>query len=465
MGESPSLAGGIGGVLRDATILAAVRARPQGGQVVSWDMSDTGHIVGFAPLPGDVRGRATVFVALERGPALAAANRRTIRSLAATGAGVLAAVALGWFMARRSVLEPIRRIAETAEAFGRGQLARRVPIHALGAPELRALGSTFNDMAEKMLSRRMDLARSEELHRLLTETVSDVVMLLDQHFHRLYVSPASRRLSGYEPEQLVGSGPLPLLPPDSEPFAGLARQALALGDPGLGLTIACVRRDGTPIWAELRASRLNGARGYVATLRDVTESREAERELIAANRQLEAIAGQDSLTGLANRRRFDELLAQAWRRSETETEALALLLVDVDRFKAFNDLYGHQAGDACLRRVSAALLEVVRRSEDVVARYGGEEFALLLPATEAQEAAAIANRVRLAVHAAGIPHEGSDGGVLTVSVGVAAIAQVQPGDDVSGLIWRADTALYAAKRGGRDRVQVGQELPNPAGPC
>ena len=178
-------------------------------------------------------------------------------------------------------------------------------------------------------------------------------------------------------------------------------------------------------------------------------------ELEDANRQLEAMSMADGLTGVANRRRFDELLELEWRRAGRNHQTLALALMDVDRFKAYNDRYGHVAGDECLRRVAAALSSACRRAGEVVARYGGEEFAVLIPGTTEQGAMHEAERLRAAVEALGIVRETTSSlqTIVTVSVGLAVTSPSERSSAYS-LVSAADSALYEAKRGGRNRVVV-----------
>ena len=161
----------------------------------------------------------------------------------------------------------------------------------------------------------------------------------------------------------------------------------------------------------------------------------------------------DPLTGIANRRRFDEALTAEWSRCQRNGAPLTLIMIDVDRFKAYNDRYGHVAGDDCLRRVACALGQLTGRPADLVARYGGEEFAVLLPEIDRDHALEMAERMRRAVHEAELPHEGSEHGRITISLGVAA---PHPSRDQTPeqLVERADRALYRAKESGRNRVQV-----------
>jgi diguanylate cyclase (GGDEF)-like protein len=158
------------------------------------------------------------------------------------------------------------------------------------------------------------------------------------------------------------------------------------------------------------------------------------------------------VTSIPNRRRFDELLAAEWKRAVRGHTPLALVMIDIDRFKSFNDAQGHQRGDDCLRQVAATLADGLSRSGDAIARYGGEEFALILPATEVEGAARVAEQLRRRVMALGIPHPGSDiEPVVTVSCGVAA-SSPEMGGSVEHLLHEADRSLYAAKNGGRNRV-------------
>jgi len=176
------------------------------------------------------------------------------------------------------------------------------------------------------------------------------------------------------------------------------------------------------------------------------------QKLHEANRELEALARRDALTGVANRRQFDEVLEAEWRRARRARSSLALVFVDVDHFKAYNDACGHQAGDACLQTVAQTLATVAHRAGDLVARYGGEEFAVILPGLDAEQAAALAEAMRKAVEQRAVPHPASPGaGVVTASLGVCVLVP-QRGDTASTLVHETDLALYRAKAAGRNRV-------------
>ncbi|ERE20244.1 diguanylate cyclase domain-containing protein [Pseudogulbenkiania ferrooxidans] len=170
---------------------------------------------------------------------------------------------------------------------------------------------------------------------------------------------------------------------------------------------------------------------------------------------LSSIALQDGLTGVANRRKFDEALQSDWLQCARQQQPVSLLMLDVDHFKRFNDRYGHQAGDDCLRRVAQAIRLSLRRPRDLAARYGGEEFACLLPETDLEGASSLADEILQAIRALGIPHEASDAEpTVTASIGVASM--IPNGSTApQTLVERADHQLYQAKHEGRARVSAG----------
>lgn len=184
------------------------------------------------------------------------------------------------------------------------------------------------------------------------------------------------------------------------------------------------------------------------------QRKKAEAALWEANRQLERLASLDGLTQVANRRRFDEFLAQEWRRSLRDQQPLALILCDVDYFKPYNDYYGHQEGDACLQRIAQAMEQSVRRPADLVARYGGEEFAVVLPNTDSEGAITVAKSIQQTIQMLQLPHARSQvSPYITLSLGISSLVP-QPENSIGRLISLADEALYEAKQRGRDRIVV-----------
>ncbi|MEQ9330146.1 PleD family two-component system response regulator [Thalassobaculum sp.] len=200
-----------------------------------------------------------------------------------------------------------------------------------------------------------------------------------------------------------------------------------------------------------------GAVDYVAKpiSAPITRARvRTHMELKRHRDHLAELAYLDGLTGVANRRRFDEYAELEWRRARRHGRPVSVLMVDVDQFKHFNDHYGHQAGDACLQKVAAVLGGLVNRPADLLARYGGEEFVCVLPETPAEGARVLAERMRAAVEGLGIAHDGAGAaGCVTISIGVAT-AVVDASSTLEDTLARADAQLYRAKSAGRNRVSA-----------
>lgn len=230
--------------------------------------------------------------------------------------------------------------------------------------------------------------------------------------------------------------------------------ALATLEHGVHAANWCVMpRVGQELYLAIDSGPIYGDGGrllaVVETLRDMTDHKRAQMAL-------ENLATHDSLTGLLNRRSFDEFLEREWQRGRRDARPLALIMIDVDHFKRYNDTYGHQMGDECLRRVAAALQAAMFRPGDVVARYGGEEFIIILPATDEAGAILVAERIKERITRLEIPHSGSEYGFVSVSMGIAAA--VPASKDATAPLAAADTALYQAKHAGRNGFALAPAL-------
>jgi diguanylate cyclase (GGDEF)-like protein len=224
------------------------------------------------------------------------------------------------------------------------------------------------------------------------------------------------------------------------------------------------KADGSYVWLELNLNMLYDDRGepagYVDIARDIShrklEEANFQRSLATAEQQ----ASSDPLTGIANRRHFDQMIEREWLRAARDQTSLSVLLLDVDHFKLYNDVNGHLTGDTCLRQVVAAIRPVVSRPADLLARYGGEEFVVVLPNTDAAGARQMAEWIRQAVEVSRLPHAGNaPHGVLTLSIGCATMT---PHPEITHLqlLEAADQALYRAKSSGRNCVQMAEVQPS-----
>ena len=186
-----------------------------------------------------------------------------------------------------------------------------------------------------------------------------------------------------------------------------------------------------------------------------------EREMKDAYAHMEHLAISDGLTGLANRRQFDGVFAEEWRRAMRAREPIAILMIDVDCFKLYNDLYGHLAGDDCLRKIADSIRSSVKRAGDLTARFGGEEFVLLMPRTNLCGALEVAENVRFHVELMRLEHSGNPHRIVTISIGCWSVIP-KPDMLPDALIELADQGLYSAKQEGRNRVAIFEETGLPA---
>jgi|GEM_PF-1936596 len=295
-----------------------------------------------------------------------------------------------------------------------------------------------------------------KLHQLIGENSRDAIVLSDLSGHRLYCSAAAERISNWHPEELLTREDLEAIHPDDRIRAGKAIQTLRTGAESAMVECRMRNASGGYTWVEACLRIVEdpdtGPNNYVLSIvRDVSERKCAEQKLIEAYSAVEAMATTDALTGLANRRRFDQDLATEWLRGAREQEPLSLLMMDIDKFKAYNDTFGHIRGDGCLKQVAEACMDVICRPGDLVARYGGEEFVVILPNTHGEGALAVAHEILEAVRHRRLPHPGGAFQIVTVSIGCVTGIPTY-GKHATELLDLADQALYAAKSNGRNRV-------------
>ncbi|WP_137130150.1 diguanylate cyclase [Rhizobium sp. FY34] len=293
------------------------------------------------------------------------------------------------------------------------------------------------------------LQRREAEFELLAEASADLIERLTPDGIREYASPASRQILGLAPETLIGRSVLDFVPPQEKALAKTSLERLQEGATLQRVLIRYDHPEGRETWLETTLSRLNtrklGPSAIVSITRDVTPQKQRYDEL-------NTLASTDPLTGLANRRSFDRRLDELVADAHLNAAGFSLLIVDADRFKLYNDTYGHASGDACLKAIAAGIAQSVRRA-DLAARYGGEEFAVLMPMTDVAGAKLVAEKIRQKIASLRLPHERNQPyGIATVSIGVASWQPSAPEADGNALFSRADAALYEAKNIGRNRV-------------
>jgi diguanylate cyclase (GGDEF)-like protein len=271
-----------------------------------------------------------------------------------------------------------------------------------------------------------------------------------EDFRCLVVNPVIARAFQRTREEMIGKLMLRklLMNIDPELFNSLV-EVVQTGNP---LQRDFYYESGNSCWYHFVTVKLGD--GFSITIRDITERKNIELALKEANQKLEELANQDGLTQVANRRRFNARLQEEWKRLTREKLPLTLILLDVDKFKSYNDFYGHLAGDDCLFKIAQTLQKVVRRPADLVARYGGEEFVILLPNTNLEGGIKVAQSIQQSIHDLAITHrQSSVQEIVTVSLGISSlIPNLESQPDI--LISYADKALYDAKQQGRDRYST-----------
>lgn len=287
------------------------------------------------------------------------------------------------------------------------------------------------------------------------DAITDMIIWTDCDGRYVLVNKAAQRLLGFTPEEFKSRRVCDVDPLFTED-RWRAHWADLQEKKSVTLETINVTRQGRFLPIEVTANLVSfdGTEFNCSIVRDITQRKRDEIERKALNARIYELSITDGLTGIGNRRRFDEMLAAEIARQARSGEPLAVILADIDNFKQFNDAYGHLRGDDCLRQVASTLAAQMRRSTDLAARFGGEEFACLLPGVDREGTAARAEAMRAAVEALAIPHEELEGGRVTISIG--AVCCVPPAVPTAhDLLAAADVLLYRAKRAGRNRIVVG----------
>lgn len=388
--------------------------------------------------------------------------------LAALVASLLSIIIAGMMTKR------ITTIAALTDHLAAGDL--NASIKVTSKDEIGQLALAFNKMVVQLKASRTELRDSEEKYRSLVENSNVGVYRKtgnDNSFIE-YANPALAKMFGFPSvEELLQTSAIHFS--DQESFKLLLEeidQQGAVKDREIRLK----KKDGTSVWCSVTSIKHFDEKRQVflidSIVKDITERKIAEealrqvhaeleikvnertQELRVLNEKLYRLSLEDGLTGIANRRCFDEFLQREWQRARREQLPLALIMIDVDLFKHYNDTYGHVSGDECLKRVARVIKEVAKRATDLAARYGGEEFAIVLPNTDQANAVKLGNEILVGVRELGIRNATAvSSQIVTISLGIAVII---PSDSTTpdSLIIAADQALYQAKNAGRNQLQV-----------
>ncbi|WP_379064392.1 diguanylate cyclase [Mesorhizobium sp. UC22_110] len=308
-------------------------------------------------------------------------------------------------------------------------------------------------MIAALLHEREQLQRMAQADRDIYEMVArqsgDMAFVCDLEGRIVFISPIAARVLGFAEGALDDFDWRDHIHPEDLGTIDAALQRVRGGEEDVDYLFRAFDAGGTELWFENRArlstaTAKDGPRYVVGSTRDVTAR-------VLREQQLEKMATVDVLTGLPNRRQLNEQSRLKWRLAARHSDFLTLHVIDIDFFKAYNDVYGHAKGDKCLREVGAAIRKVLKRPDDFCARYGGEEFVVLLPGTDTPGALKVGEDICAAVRDLNIRHDASEYGIVSVSVGCATVRPAFADDDGS-LFEAADAALYQAKRQGRNRV-------------
>lgn len=347
-----------------------------------------------------------------------------------------------------TVAVPERKVLES----WRNNLKSDVAVAAVLLCSVILLATLLSTQFRFRINMENALREREARYRLLADNIADVVILLDREGNFLYVSHSVEFVLGLDPADLIGRSCLEVVHPDDVCAVRTANAKLTNSSAMQTVVFRTYRDDKSVAWVEInfkhaeRAEDADESIEIVGVLRDVTQRKLMQDELTALNARLAELATTDGLTGLANRRTLDGFLGRAY----ADNEKLAVLLIDIDHFKGYNDSMGHQAGDLCLKRVASVQADATINTSALAARYGGEEFAIILPGVTEADAMTIAEAVRLRVRALEIPNTAAARGYLSISIGVASRNAQTTNEAV--LLGEADLALYEAKRRGRDCV-------------
>lgn len=384
----------------DHPLIQAIAKHPLGGTTLSIGFGSVPRFFGYGPVIDATGSSLAISLGMPETEAFAEVQGRSMLAIVLFVVAFVIAILLSAAIAYWTQLKPLVRLVQKSERIGNGELSNPSIVEAWKALEFRGRATSLNRAAEKLLVAQEIEKRNMETERRfrpVADNTADMITIVDSADIRTFVSGASRNIFGFEPQELMRKDPLEIVfVEDRERVKELFNRAMTSGDGG-SEQYRITRKDGSLIWVEVSGRRMAGEGDLVFSMRDISKRKAIEAKLEAANRQLSRLATIDELTGINNRRELNRSLAVEVKRNGREGNPLSVLLIDVDHFEAFNDIYGHLEGDRCLEEIAAAMSAAVRRPDDLCARYGGEEFAVVLPNTDEQGAWTRADTIRQAV--------------------------------------------------------------------
>jgi diguanylate cyclase (GGDEF)-like protein/PAS domain S-box-containing protein len=326
---------------------------------------------------------------------------------------------------------------------------------------MRRLYVNHHSPCKKMSDSRANKPADNAIYQTLLESTKAIPWKIDwKSMTFAYIGPQIEGLLGWTPESWVSAQDWAerMHPEDRERVVNFCVSQSKAGTDHEA-DYRALTKDGNYVWIRDVVHVMRGPDGEVEALIgfmfDISERKKTEAKLASLQQELEELSFKDGLTGVANRRMFDTIMAAEWDQARFHHQPLSIIMLDIDYFKQYNDHYGHIQGDDCLKRVAEILSSATRRSRDFFARFGGEEFILVLPETDENAAIRIAERCRTLICKEKIPHEKSEViPMITVSLGVGTIIP-GAGDDAISFIEEVDRRLYQAKQRGRNCIAVG----------
>lgn len=312
-----------------------------------------------------------------------------------------------------------------------------------------------------MIEKPAELGEDSSVYRTLLESTKAIPWKINWHTMQFeYIGPQIEALLGWPQDSwlTVDDWATRMHPEDRERVVNFC---VSQSQSGIDheADYRALTKDGAYVWLRDVVHVLRNDSGDVEALVgfmfDISERKKTEDELVALQQKLEEYSYKDGLTGVANRRMFDTVMNENWGHAIRNQSPLSVILIDIDKFKQYNDLHGHLQGDECLKRIASLLDKTAQRPRDFVARFGGEEFIIVLPETDTEAAIKVADRFRQLLLREQIPHGDSAlSELVTVSMGIGTITPAR-GDSISQFLDQVDQRLYKAKRDGRDRMVVG----------